>query len=341
MWWSCALCESKGFFAVKVTKEMLHEDLRPYFNRAKLVPIIARNKWLTQLLNKLLNRAVSGKDHDDLDCSETYIQSSDGNTEIRARIYQPLNHEGRLPVMLYLHGGGLLFGNPEMNIEIFRRFIQTRPCVIVSPDYRKSYTQPYPAAFNDCYDTLLWIKANADMLEASADKIIVAGHSAGGGLTAAVTLKARDTRDVNIAFQMPIYPMLDDLQPGDPERYIDCPMWNSECSRVAWNAYLADLHKQNAEIPAYAAPARNSDYRDFPPTITFVGSLEPLVQETVAYVERLRQANVEVAFKEYEGCLHNFEGLARGTALSEDADNFLYTTNYADFYDRYASAPSN
>ena len=320
---------------MKVTKQMLHEDLRPHFNKAKFMPLSVKYKWLTKLTNKMLNRSMAGKDIDGLDCSEVYIPSSDGSSEIRTRIYKPLNHEGTLPALLYIHGGGLLVGNPEMSGEIIQQFIETRPCVIVSPDYRKAYTQPYPAGFNDCYDTLLWIKANAEQLGVSPDKIIVAGHSAGGGLTAAVTLKARDTQDVNIAFQMPIYPMLDDQQPNDPERHIETPPWDSATNRTGWNAYLSDLHKQNAEIPAYASPARNSDYRGFPPTITFVGSLEPFLQETVKYVEQLRQANVEVVFKEYEGCIHGFEGLARGTELSEDASNFTFQ-NYADFYDRFA-----
>ena len=80
---------------------------------------------------------------------------------------------------------------------------------MVAPDYRKALDELYPAALNDCYDTLLWMRDNAESLNIRSEKFAVGGHSAGGGLTAAVTLKVFDTQDVKIAFQMPIYPMID------------------------------------------------------------------------------------------------------------------------------------
>ncbi len=228
-------------------------------------------------------------------------------------------------------------GCPELSIDIIKLFIQTRPCVVVAPDYRKAYTEPYPAGFNDCYDTLRWTTSNADELGATSDGVILAGHSAGGGLTAAVSLKARDTGDVKIAFQMPIYPMIDDRQPQDNLRDIDVIVWNSKTNRIGWNAYLADLQNRGAEIPSYAAPARNSNYHDLPPTITLVGTYDPFYEETKTYVNGLTDAGIDVAFEEYTNCFHAFDFIASGSEISKKAVAFTFE-NYAKFFDRYVGA---
>ena len=97
--------------------------------------------------------------------------------------------ETPLPAMLYLHGGGYLMGVPELSLRIIKQYIKTRPCVIVAPDYRKGLQEGYPNGFNDCYDTLLWMKEHYRDLNISSPKFVVAGHSAGGGLTVAVSQK--------------------------------------------------------------------------------------------------------------------------------------------------------
>lgn len=321
---------------MKVSREMLHWELQPYFRRASLLKIMMRVKLLTQLVNWLTDRFLAGKDIDGFSCSEKYIASSDGIHQIRTRIYKPSDNDKKLPIMLYCHGGGYIMGNPEQSHMMLKKYLQTRDCIIVAPSYRKSYKQPFPAGFKDCYDALLWAKENAEELGGDADKIIVAGHSGGGGLTAAVTLKARDTGDVKIAFQMPIYPMIDDKQPVDSARYINTPVWDSHTNAVGWNAYLSGLKKSKNEIPAYAAPARNSDYSNFPPTLTYVGSLDPFYQETCAYVAALKEANVDVAFEEYDGCFHGFEVLFPKTNIAKQALQFSLD-QYANFYDRYVT----
>lgn len=321
---------------MRVTKQMLNEGLHSYLLLLRMLTPVFKYKPLTRLMNYLKNRS-KGQDVEGLKCEEVYIPSSDGSYQIRVRVYRPLNGDGELPAMLYLHGGGLIMGIPEVSNDLYRDIITKRPCVIVAPDYRKAYTKPYPGAFDDCYDTLLWIKDNAASIGVTPERIMVGGHSAGGGLTAAVTLKARDTGDVDIAFQMPIYPMLDDQQPHDPARALDSYGWNTDANRVAWSAYLADLKAQGAEIPAYASPARNSDYSGFPPTITFVGTLEPFYWETVTYAEALKQEGIDVAFEEYEGCYHAFEMVMPGAEISQAALTFFFDS-YASFYDKYVVA---
>ena len=134
---------------------------------------------------------------------------------------------------------------------------------------------------------------------------------------------------------MPLYPMIDDRQPTDPARYIDTPGWDTKANAFGWRSYLKDLHQRNAEIPAYAAPARNTDYSGFPPTITFVGEYEPFYWETVEYVDRLKAEGIDVAFKVYERCIHGPEmNASPDSPLGRDGIAFTYD-NYADFYDKY------
>ena len=288
-----------------------------------------------QAVNALSGRLLKGKNIEGIHCEEVYVPSSDGEYQIRVRIYRPINHSGKLPVMLYNHGGGYIAGRPEQSSMMYERFLQSRPCVIIAPDYRKAFTKPFPAGLNDCYDTLLWAKANAETLGIT-DKVMIAGHSAGGGLTAAVTLRARDTQDVDIAFQMPIYPMIDDQQPLDPSRYMKAPIWDTAANKAGWNACLSDLHKQGAAIPAYAAPSRNTDYQNFPPTITFVGTVEPFYDETLAYVDALKKADIPALFKEFEGGFHAFDSAYPKTSISKAALDFTFDS-YAAFYDQYVS----
>lgn len=320
---------------MKVTKDMINEELRPFFGPSKLLSFLCTRTWGIKLV-LLLQKLVKGKGIKGLHCEEHYIPSSSGAEAIRVRVFKPLDAKENLPAMLYNHGGGYIFGNPELFLSVIQRFIEVRPCVVIVPDYRKALTAPFPAAFDDCYDSLLWAKANADVLGIRSDKFIVAGHSAGGGLTAAVTLKARDTQDVDIAFQMPIYPMIDDRQTTESARDMDVAGWNTKTNAFAWHLYLDGDQKANPNLSPYAAPSRNSDYRGFPPTITIVGEFEPFRDETLAYVEALRKEGTTVAFKFYEGCFHGFDMFGAKAKIAEEASNFVYDS-YAEYYDTYLS----
>jgi len=301
----------------------------------RMITFILTKRWGIKLLNAL-EKKLHGISIKDLHCEEVDIPSlSEEGQKIRVRIFRPLNVKGKLPGMLYLHGGGFMIGNPEQFLTIIKQYIQKRPLVIVAPDYRKSLKNPYPAGFNDSYDTLLWMKRNAQKLGIIDEKFIIGGHSAGGGLTAAISIKARDTNEVNIAFQMPIYPMLDHRQATTSVQSMKkVPVWNTKTTEVAWALYLSDLIKQKESIPPYASPALNENYNDFPPTITFVAELEPFKDEVIAYTNALRAAGVPVKFQLYEGVFHSFETIAPKTSMAKKANEFQYEA-FAEYYDQF------
>jgi len=312
---------------------MLHKDLQASYWPLKISAFLMSTTVGIRLFNFITDRN-KGSNIPNLDCEERYIPSNHGGPDIRIRIFRPSNGAKQLPGMLYIHGGGYSMGNPEMNLDLTRRFIDVEHCVIVSPDYRRSLDEAYPAAFDDCYDTLLWMKEHTAALGIIPDKFIVGGHSTGGGLTAAVSLKAAETQDVGIAFQMPIYPMLDDTQSTPSATQNDAPVWNSKANAFAWEHYLRDLKQRKESIPAYAAPARTVDFSILPPTITFVGSLEPFRDETTTYVERMRQAGVPVEFRLFEGCFHAFEVLVPEAEVSKEAWQFVFGS-YSEYIEKY------
>lgn len=233
--------------------------------------------------------------------------------------------------LLWLHSGGFAFGVPEQESLLLDSFCSDGSCVAVVPDYTKSLERPYPAALEDSYRTLLWMKENAGELGIRADQLFVGGRGAGGGLTAALCLRARDMKDVRIAFQMPLYPMLDDRMQSESAVDNNAPVWNSSMNRAAWDLYLRDIISDavaeedgaEADIPVYAAPAREKDLTGMPPACSIVGDLEVLRDETVLYFARMKQAGVPVSLRVYHGCFHGFESSVINSSVAINAQRHL------------------
>jgi acetyl esterase/lipase len=184
--------------------------------------------------------------------------------EVKVRIYEPVDKAARIPGILYIHGGGYIVGTPEMTDASCMRMVKDIGCVVVSVDYRLAPDTPYPGPLEDCYAALKWFSDNAEELNVDRKNIAVAGGSAGGGLTAALALLARDRKGPEIVFQAPLYPMIDDrnISPSSHE-ILDEKFWNRAKNEFGWEMYLGSLYK--AEVPIYAAPARAEDLTGLPP----------------------------------------------------------------------------
>ena len=219
--------------------------------------------------------------------------------------------------ILWLHGGGYIVGMKEMvhmsrAVDLVKRF----GAVVVSPGYRLAPLSPYPAALNDCYKTLLYMKSHADQLGVGDDQLMVGGESAGGRLCAAVCIKARDTGAVNIAFQMPLYPMLDDWD-TESSRDNHGRIWNTRKNRLAWYCYLRGQNRKS--LPPYAAPARLTDFAGLSPAYTFVADGEPFYAETVRYIENLRACGIPAEIDVYHSDMHTFDMMRPNDPLSRQA----------------------
>ena len=210
------------------------------------------------------------------------------------------------PGILWLHGGGYALGMAEM-VYISRALPLVRKygAVVVAPEYRLAGQAPYPAALEDCYAALRYLKDQSEALGCSDSKLMVGGESAGGGLTAALCLCARDRGEINIAFQMPLYPMLDDRD-TDSSRDNHGLSWNTRRNHAAWKLYLREVA---GTPPAYAVPARAVSWAGLPPAYTFVGDREPFYCETLSYIHALQQEGIPARVDVYPSGFHAFDML--------------------------------
>lgn len=245
--------------------------------------------------------------------------------QIRLRIYKPVDLGENAPGIYWIHGGGFLFGVPEQDEAQSIRWAKEVGAVVVAVDYRLAPEHSYPAPLDDCYDGLKWFSQQAESLGVDKNRIAVAGASAGGGLTAAVALMARDLGGPPLAFQMPLYPMIDDrfTTLASREDFGD-KVWNNRDNLYAWKAYLGDLAGTGQVIP-YMAPARATDLSGLPPTYSCVGTLDPFRDDTINYMARLAQDGVLVELHLYPGAYHAFEVLAPDSDYSRRAkDEYVY-----------------
>ena len=212
------------------------------------------------------------------------------------------------PGIPWLHGGGHLHGMyQKMLLPHARLLVEKYGAVVVAPEYRTAFEKPFPADLEDCYAALLFLKVHADELGINDAQIMVGGESAGGGLTVATCLLARDLGEVNIAYQMPLYPMLDDRTVAcDDELDGLAHVWFAENNKMAWEAVLGERRGTDEELPC-EAPARNESFEGLAPAFLEVGELDLFRDETIEYAKRLMAAHVPAELHVLTGLTHTFD----------------------------------
>lgn len=299
----------------EITNNQIHPDVRRIGTIIrKLVP--SMNAKFFRRGNWIMNHTVKGRFPKDMQVEQHWAQRPDGS-KLRILVASPLHPKPMATGVLWLHGGGYAMELPEIDLAYARKVLAVSNSVVVLPDYRLSTEHQYPAALDDAYLALQWLQAHHETLGINPNQLFVAGDSAGGGLTAALTLYARDKGGIPIAFQMPLYPMLDD-RPTESSADNDAPVWNTKSNEQAWQLYLGDKYRA-PDLEAYAAPARATDYRNLPPTYTFVGTIEPFYQETLTYIKHLQAAGVPAHCDVYDGWFHGVDIIAPKSAIAKQA----------------------
>lgn len=229
------------------------------------------------------------------------------------RIYRPVMRTSSRPGLLFFHGGGMILGDLDSDHFTAMMLCERTGAVTVSVDYRLAPEHPYPAGTDDCYAALEWMAANAAALDFDPDLLIVYGGSAGGLLAISTALRARDEQGPGIAYVMAPYPMIDDRNVTESSKAItDVGVWDRAGNIEAWAWFLG-----GRPADAYAAPARATDLEGLPPMFIDVGDQDLFMDEDVAFVERLRDADVPVEFHFYPGAYHGTEVLAPESALAK------------------------
>jgi acetyl esterase len=227
--------------------------------------------------------------------------------DIPARIYTP-EGIGPFPVHVYFHGGGWVIGDLDSQDVECRTLTNGARCIVVSVNYRHAPEHKFPAAAEDAYAATRWISDNARFLGGDALPVSVGGMSAGGNLAAVASLMARDRGTPSIAFQVLTVPVTNcafdtDSYQQNGTGYV----LTREDMEWFWRHYLRT--PVDGKNP-YASPLQAATLRGLPPAFVMTSEYDPLRDEGRAYADRLRENDVAVDYKCYEGMLHMVQGPA-------------------------------
>ena len=230
-----------------------------------------------------------------------------GAPQVRLRIYTPLPGAKPLPGLYYMHGGGYIIGTPDQEDDAVCQIVRDVGCIAVSVDYRLAPENKFPAPVEDCYAGLKWMAAHAGEIGVDAARIAIGGRSAGAGLAAGLALMVRDRAEIEVIYQMLIYPMIDDRTQARPGATItDTRVWNHGHNERAWAAYL-NTPPGGAQTSPYAAAARATNLAGLPPAYIAVGDAEVFLDENIDYARRLGQAGVRAELHVFPGAFHGWE----------------------------------
>lgn len=222
---------------------------------------------------------------------------------------QQENPETAQRSVVFAFGGGMVTGTVAGWRPLIALFAERAATQVFATDYRLAPEHPYPAAFEDMYASLLWVRARAGEFHLDPARIVTFGASAGANLMVAVALRARDEKLAPpIAGQVLRYPMLHDRArlAGDQDYKLPYLSWTLSANEVAWGAYLKKLPSA-AAVPDTAAPGRAQDLRHLPPTQIGVGSLDLFFDDAVAFSERLNAQGVRAHAFVVQGMPHGID----------------------------------
>jgi acetyl esterase/lipase len=271
---------------------------------------------MRSMMNEVLKQQRTMGPPSDVIAEERHIPGPAGAPDIRVMLYKPSHCDAAMAGYLHIHGGGYVTGIPEMNEIQNKALAMEIGCTVVSVDYRLAPDTPHPGPIEDCYAALKWLHTAASGLGVDRSRIAIGGESAGGGLAAALGLLARDRGEVPVAFQLLIYPMLDDrtVTRSVPHQFTGEFVWNAASNRFGWHALLG-REPGSSPISPYAAAARAESLAGLPPTFISVGALDIFLDENLDYAKRLLAAGVPTELHVYPGAYHGFDLAAQADVV--------------------------
>lgn len=255
------------------------------------------------------NPAITHSDHT--------APGAEGNPDVMVRVFRPAGTNAVLPCLYWIQGGGYVITAPDMDDQFCEELADKHQCVVVSVDWRRAPEHPFPAPADDCYAGLAWTVRNAKELGIDPSRVVVGGHSSGGGSAAGLALLVRDRGEFSIAHQLLIYPMLDDTNTTPSSFMVTDPeVWNRTSNEIGWRGYLNDTYGTDNVSP-YAAPTRMADLSGVAPATMLTGELDLFVDEDIIYAQRLMHANVPTELHVYPAAHHAFDRMAPGATVSQ------------------------
>ncbi len=242
--------------------------------------------------------------------------------ELPVRLYAPEGEAGRgWPILVFFHGGGWVVGNLDSVDGFCRALCHEGRWLVVSVDYRLAPECRFPGPLEDCWAATQWVARHARDLGGDPRQLAVGGDSAGGNLAAAVALRARDQHGPELAAQVLIYPVTD-LTRGFPSYEQFAENFGLTRAAMGWfiDHYLPpELDRRHPEASVLFA----EQVKDLPPTLMLLAGCDVLRDEGLAYAKRLREAQVPVIERNWEGMLHGFVNSRGVLPQAREASNWI------------------
>ena len=244
------------------------------------------------------------------------IPAADGEP-LRARLYAPST--AALPVLLYLHGGGFTIGNLETHDSLCRQLALRSGAAVVALDYRLAPEHRFPCAVDDAWSAMIWLACNAARLGLDASRLAVGGDSAGGTLAAVCAIHARDI-GLALRHQLLITPGTTAYADTDSHRRF-ARGYLLEAEDIAWffDQYIDLADRKDWRF----APLEAEALEGVAPACVVLAECDPLVDEGLAYADRLRAAGVPVELELARGVTHDFIKLGRVLPEAEEAQALI------------------
>lgn len=298
----------------------VHPELRAA--AAKMLQLAALDQPLTR--TSLTAARQAGKvwvspPRNDVAFEKRVIAGSRGQPEVTIFIVNA-KPGGSRPAILHTHGGGYVLGTAFDGLKGLQDICAELDCVGVTVDYRLAPETTYAGSIEDNYAGLKWLYDHAAELGADPARVALLGESAGGGHAALLAITARDRREVPVAFQCLIYPMLDDRTGSSravPD-HVGKIIWTAQKNRFGWESFLGQK-PGGRSAPKGAVPARVSDLKGLPPTWIGVGTIDLFHDEDVDYAQRLNAAGVPTELIVVPGGFHGFDGIGVSPLLPKPA----------------------
>ncbi len=240
----------------------------------------------------------------DAEICDLVIEGGPSGT-VRVRIVKPPNTDGPLPVILYVHGAGWVFGSPRTHDRLVRELAVGAHAAVVFPDYDRSPEALYPVAIEQCWTVALWV-ASSGSERRLEPPVVIAGDSVGGNMAAALTLLAKQRGGIDFAGQVLFYPVTDaNFDTDSYEQFAEGYYLTRDGMRWFFDQYTSNP-AERAEITVSPLRATAEQLAGLPPALVITGEADVLRDEGEAYADHLRNAGVPVTAVRYAAIVHDF-----------------------------------
>ncbi|MEU5084933.1 MULTISPECIES: alpha/beta hydrolase [Streptomyces] len=225
---------------------------------------------------------------------------------VKTRVVRPAGVRGKLPVILYIHGAGWVFGNAHTHDRLVRELAVGTGAAVVFPEYDLSPEHRYPVAVEQNWAVARWVVTDGADKGLDATRMAVAGDSVGGNMSAALTLMAKERGGVPLRQQVLFYPVTDaSFDTASYHQFAEGYFLRRDGMKWFWDQYTTD-EGERAQITASPLRATTAQLTGLPPALVITAEADVLRDEGEAYANKLRAAGVPVTAVRYQGIIHDF-----------------------------------